>query len=204
MTLQRDIDEILVRRFQAGDCSAFAPLTQKYRGRLLKVVMRIVHNQSDAEDVVQETLLRAYRALPTFRRESAFFTWIFRIGVNVAKKLRKAQMLRANVSIQLDQEMDGPPSYELISVDKRSPLSAIECKQALLALNAALDEMSPNMSMTLLLSGIDGMKYEEIAAFMCCPIGTVRSRISRARVLITNRIELGIGATKNKSLSATP
>ena len=185
MLTNKELDEILVLRFQHGESSAFNLLTDKYKGRLFRVVLRLVHNPSDAEDVVQEALISAYRALPSFRREAAFYTWLFQIAINGAKKLLKAQSTRRNVSVQLGEDEDGELE-DIGGVDELSPLSILENKRDISALDHALRQLPNTMATAILLRELEGLSYEEIAAVMGCPVGTVRSRIFRARELLAS------------------
>jgi RNA polymerase sigma-70 factor (ECF subfamily) len=189
MLNQRTVDDALVVRFKAGERKVFDLLAAKYQHRLLRAVSRIVQNQSDAEDVVQETLMRAYRGLPTFRMEAAFYTWFFQIGINTAKNLRRRQAMRAHVSVQLDSEADGLPDGRFVTSDNCSPQALLENKQTVGAIHAALKELPPIMSDSLTLCEVDGLSYAQIAQVMSCPMGTVRSRISRARELVASKVQ---------------
>lgn len=188
MVTDRAVDQLLVERFQEGDNIAFNLLVTKYQGKLLRVVSRLIHNPSDAEDIVQESFVRAYRALPAFRHESAFYTWLFQIGMNAAKNFLKKQKLKADVSVQLGIEDDGKLSESQVGVEDRTPLSDLENKQTLAALNKILDTLPDTLATALLLRELEGMSYEEIAQVQCCPIGTVRSRIYRAREVVASKL----------------
>lgn len=182
------IDDLLIERFQAGERAAFNLLAAKYQGKLLRVVSRLVRNRADAEEVVQETLVRAYRALPRFRREAAFYTWLFQIALNAARTFKKKELLMADVSVKLYLEHDEQHAYGMELIDEHSPADSMENKQAIAALNRALDRLPLKLSGPLLLREFEGMGYAEIAQVMCCPIGTVRSRIARARQRIADRM----------------
>ena len=182
------IDDLLIDRFQAGESAAFNLLAAKYQGKLLRVVSRLVRNRADAEEVVQETLVRAYRALPRFRREAAFYTWLFQIALNVARNFRKKEHLMADVSVKLYLENDEQHEYGLVLIDDHTPAESMENKQAIAALNRALDRLPLKLSGPLMLREFEGMGYAEIAQVMSCPIGTVRSRIARARQRIAERM----------------
>lgn len=181
-------DEVLVARFQSGDTAAFSLLVQKYQDKLMRVVSRLVHNRPDAEDVVQETFIRAYRALPQFRGESGFYTWLFTIGMNAAKNFRITQVRKFDVWLQSGADPDDPSYEGPVSVDMNSPMAELETKQLIAALNSVLDAMPEHLSIPLILCQIEGMSYEDIATTMQCPTGTVRSRIFRARELIATKL----------------
>jgi RNA polymerase sigma-70 factor (ECF subfamily) len=188
MGTDSNIDDLLIERFQAGEHAVFNLLAAKYQGKLLRVVSRLVCNRADAEEVVQEALVRAYRALPRFRREAAFYTWLFRIAINVARNFKKKEHLMADVSVKLYLENAEQQEYGLEMIDDHSPAESMENKQTIAALNRALDRLPLKLSGPLLLREFEGMHYAEIAQLMHCPIGTVRSRIARARQRIADRM----------------
>lgn len=185
MVEQREIDFAIVRRAQAGDPQAFGLFVTKYQRRLARVVGRMVHNSGDVDDVVQETFIKAYRALPRFRCEAAFYTWLFAIGVNSAKNhLSKKGRAPATVAIG-DGEAGQRPDLD---IDISDPCSTLASKQLALRLSAALNLLSDDVRQALILREMEGFSYEEIATIMNCPIGTVRSRIFRAREVIAARL----------------
>lgn len=181
-------DEALVCRAQQGDRAAFDQLVLKYQRKLLRVLSRMTYDQADVQDIVQETFIRAYRALPSFRREASFYTWLFRIGINSARNHRVAKMLRADVSQQLVADTDESHDEGKAVPDDQSPIALLENKQTLMALSDALDDMPVHLSGPLLLCELEGLSYLEISAVMKCPIGTVRSRIFRARELVAAKL----------------
>lgn len=181
---QRIEDQCLVSRFQAGETEAFSILASKYQGKLMRVVSRLIQDRADAEDVVQEALIRAYRALPAFRGDSAFYTWLFTIGMNLAKNFRKRTAKRACLSVRCQGHPDDDVHEQPVAVDMHTPMAELEQKQLLQALNEILDTLPAHLSSPLILCHIEGMSYEEISHVMSCPLGTVRSRIFRARELI--------------------
>ena len=185
---EREIDQLLVAKVQQGDRGAFNELVVKYQRRLFRVICRIIPDPGDAEDVMQETFIRAFRALPSFRGEAGFYTWLFRIGVNSAKNFAIMRQRKAGVSAQLGSDEDDTADPALNVTDHRSPMSELENKQTIAALNAALDAMPVHLSSALMLCEIDGYSYKEIAVIMDCPMGTVRSRIFRARELIAAKL----------------
>ncbi|HQR02630.1 MAG: RNA polymerase sigma factor RpoE [Proteobacteria bacterium] len=180
----READQLLVERVQAGDKQAYGLLVNKYQRKLLRLVSRLVRDSAEAEDVVQDAFIKAYRALPGFRGESAFYTWLYRIGVNTAKNWLVASGRRAPTSTALDNE--DAENYEdgdrLRDMD--TPERVLMSKQLAQTVNAAMERLPEELRTAITLREIDGMAYEEIAEVMACPIGTVRSRIFRAREAI--------------------
>ena len=185
MVEQREIDFAIVKRAQAGDRQAFGLFVTKYQRRLARVVGRMVHNSGDVEDVVQETFIKAYRALPRFRCEAAFYTWLFAIGVNSARNhLSKKNRMPATVAMG-----DGDTAYRAeLEIDMNDPASTLASKQLAERLSAALNLLSDDVRQALVLREMEGLSYDEIATIMQCPIGTVRSRIFRAREVIAARL----------------
>ena len=185
MVEQREIDFAIVKRAQAGDAQAFGLFVTKYQRRLARVVGRMVHNSGDVEDVVQETFIKAYRALPRFRCEAAFYTWLFAIGVNSARNhLSKKNRLPATVAM-------GDGDHALcadMEIDIGDPAATLASKQLAERLAGALNLLSDDVRQALILREMEGFTYEEIATIMDCPIGTVRSRIFRAREVISARL----------------
>jgi len=184
----KDVDALIVLRVQGGDLPAFNLLVLKYQRRLLRVVLRLVHDPADAEDVVQETFVKAYRALPNFRGDAAFYTWLFRIGVNVAKNFLVTKNRKAGVSMQLVTRDDDPGADEHVVAEAACPSTALANKQTVIALDQALDAMPPQLRTAIVLYEIEGLSYEQIGDVMRCPVGTVRSRIFRARELIAAKL----------------
>lgn len=185
---EREADLLLVERVQSGDQAAFGLLVSKYQRKLLRVVMRLVRDPGDAEDVVQESFVRAYRALPHFRGESAFYTWMYRIGVNTAKSWLEAQGRRMPTMTDLAGDTEGLAEDDLGLRDEATPDRLLMSKQIGETVSAAMDALPPDMRMAIALREIDGLSYEEIAQVMGAPIGTVRSRIFRAREAIAERL----------------
>ncbi len=188
MTTEREIDQLLVERVQRGDKKAFELLVIKYQRKLMRLVSRLVRDQAEAEDVVQEAFIKAYRALPQFRGDSAFYTWLYRIGINTAKNYLVTQGRRAPTSTEADVEEaetfdDGDRLRDI-----NTPESLLATKQIAQTLNAAMDELPEELRMAITLREIEGLSYDEIAESMGCPIGTVRSRIFRAREAISEKL----------------
>lgn len=189
MTTERECDQLLVERVQAGDKRAFDVLVAKYQRRLMRLVSRLVHDPAEAEDVVQETFIKAYRALRHFRGESAFYTWLYRIGINTAKNFLVTQGRRTPTSTDTDAEQaeafdDGDNLRDI-----NTPESMLASKQIAETVNAAMDLLPLELRTAIVLREIEGLSYEEISEIMACPIGTVRSRIFRAREVIAEKLK---------------
>src|SRR5438309_6826677 len=181
-------DLSLVRRVQRGDKGAFDALVLKYQHKLVKLVMRYVRNPAEAEDVVQEAFIKAYRALPQFRGDSAFYTWLYRIGINTAKNYLVTQGRRAPTSTEADaEEAETFDDGEHLR-DINTPESMLATKQIAETVNIAMDALPDELRTAITLREIEGLSYDEIAEMMACPIGTVRSRIFRAREAIAEKL----------------
>jgi RNA polymerase sigma-70 factor (ECF subfamily) len=185
---EREADLVLVERVQAGDREAFGLLVSKYQRKLLRLVGRFVRDHAEAEDVTQEAFIKAYRALPGFRGESAFYTWLYRIGVNTAKNWLIAHNRRMPTvsDIGADDKTDIDDGGLLR--DDTTPEHVMMSKQIGETVNAAMDALPEDLRTAIALREIEGLSYEEIAQVMDCPIGTVRSRIFRAREAIATRL----------------
>ncbi|HAV75239.1 MAG TPA: RNA polymerase sigma factor RpoE [Limnobacter sp.] len=189
MSSDKDDYLLIVQRVQAGDKLAFNLLVNKYHRRVARLLTRMVRNQEDIEDVVQETFIKAYRAIGNFRGDSAFYTWIYRIAINTAKNLLVTQGRRPST---LKESNDGDSeTFEdnaaLSNID--TPESLYQTKQIGEAVNEAMAALPEELRSAIVMREIDGLSYEEIAAAMDCPIGTVRSRIFRARESIAAKIK---------------
>ena len=187
MTTERECDQLLVERVRTGDKKAFDLLVAKYQRRLMRLVSRIVHDTAEAEDVVQETFIKAYRALRHFRGDSAFYTWLYRIGINTAKNCLVTQ---GRTPTSTDNDADQAEGYadgEQLR-DINTPESMLASKQIARTVNAAMDALPFDLRTAIALREIEGLSYEEIAEIMACPIGTVRSRIFRAREVIAEKL----------------
>lgn len=183
----RQADQLLVERVQQGEKSAFDVLVRKYQHKIVKLVARYVHDMAEAEDVTQEAFLKAYRALPAFRGESAFYTWIYRIAINTAKNHLVAARRRP---LDYDLDLQDPEQYELNAKLKEtdSPEGLALTEEVRQAVDKAIAQLPDDLRTAIVLREIEGMSYEEIAQTMDCPVGTVRSRIFRAREAIDKRI----------------
>ena len=184
---EREIDQALVVRVQQGDKKAFDLLVLKYQLRLSKLVSRFLRNQSDVPDVVQEAFIKAYRALPNFRGESAFYTWLYRIAINTAKNHLVSQSRKSpsnSIDVQ-DAEDYGASEWlkEYASPEREALAAELET-----TIHQAMSELPSDLREAITLREIEGLSYEDIALVMDCPIGTVRSRIFRARDAIDNKL----------------
>lgn len=184
----REIDQRLVERAQRGDKHAFEMLVSKYQRKLGRLVGRLVRDQAEAEDVTQEAFIKAYRALASFRGDSAFYTWLYRIGVNTAKNYLVAQGRRAPTQTPLDAEEAENFEDAVLLRDVNTPEAELMSRQIAETVNASMEALPEELRTAIRLREIEGLSYEEIAAFMNCPIGTVRSRIFRAREAIAERL----------------
>ncbi len=192
-------DFLLVERVKAGDTKAYGLLFEKHRGKLLQMIMAIVHDRAEAEDVVQEAFIKAYRALPTFRGEAAFFTWLACIGVNTAKNFLSVRKRRLSSDLM---PFDPAEREEGASLDERTdfvtPEDVCACGEMVAIVGAAFDTMNADQRTAISLHEVDGLSYQEIAEAMGSPIGTVRSRISDARLTIARRLEQAAGIRMDK------
>lgn len=177
----REVDQQLVVRAQSGDKHAFELLVAKYQRRLGRLISRFVRDAAEAEDVTQDAFIKAYRALPAFRGDSAFYTWLYRIGINTAKNHLLALGRRAPTSTEFDSEEAEDFEDAALLHEVSTPENELMSKQVVEVVNASLQQLPDDLRVALTLREIEGLSYEEIAAVMNCPVGTVRSRIFRAR-----------------------
>ncbi|MEA3302813.1 MAG: RNA polymerase sigma factor RpoE [Pseudomonadota bacterium] len=183
---ESDID--LVRRVQRGDKRAFDLLVLKYQQKVAGVVSRYLHNQADIQDVVQEAFIKAYRALPKFRGDSAFYTWLYRIAINTAKNHLVSRSRRppgSDVDAEVAEQLDVGGRLQ----SRATPEDLLMMKEVESAIWDAINALPDELRTAITLREIDGMSYEEIAQAMDCPVGTVRSRIFRARETIDGVIQ---------------
>ena len=185
---EREVDRQLVMRAQRGDKRAFELLVEKYQRKLGRLLARFIRDPAEVEDVTQEAFIKAYRALPGFRGDSAFYTWLYRIGINTAKNYLMALGRRAPTSTEVEAEdAEGFEDGEQLR-DINTPESLLLSKEIAQTVNATIDELPEELRTAIQLREIEGMSYEDIARIMDCPIGTVRSRIFRAREAIAERL----------------
>lgn len=194
----RDIDQQLVERAQAGDKHAFDLLVSKYQRKLGRLLSRFIRDPAEVEDVAQEAFVKAYRALPSFRGDSAFYTWLYRIGINTAKNYLVAMGRRAPTTTEFDSEEaesfeDGDQLRDI-----NTPESMLMSKQIGTTVNRAMEELPEDLRTAITLREIEGLSYEEIASIMNCPIGTVRSRIFRAREAIAAKLRPLLDTRKDR------
>ncbi len=189
--LNPDPDAALVERVKQGDVRAFEMLVVKYQRRIERLIGRMVRDVDLVADIAQETFIRAYRALPQFRAESAFYTWLYRIAVNTAKKAlvdMKRDPVMTYTSLQGSDDDDETYRGGMEPTDGETPEALLASKEIAATVNAAIASLSEDLRQAITLREIEGLSYEEISDVMNCPIGTVRSRIFRAREAIAERL----------------
>ncbi len=180
-------DANLVKRVQQGDRKAFDLLVLRYQHKIIKLIMRYVREPADAHDIAQDAFLKAYRALPRFRGDSAFYTWMYRIAINTAKNHLVAQKRRP-VDFDLDLQDSEPFDVQHLLKDIDTPEGLALTDEIRQTVQDAIAELPPDLRTAIVLREMEGMSYEQIAQTMECPVGTVRSRIFRAREAIDKRI----------------
>ncbi len=185
---ERDIDQQLVERAQQGDKRAFELLVGKYQRKLGRLLSRFVRDAGEVEDVTQEAFIKAYRALPSFRGDSAFYTWLYRIGINTAKNHLASLGRRVPTSTNYDSEEAEAFDDSDQLRDLNTPENLLMSKQIAQTVNQSMDRLPEELKTAIMLREIEGMSYEDIAKIMDCPIGTVRSRIFRAREAIAEQL----------------
>jgi RNA polymerase sigma-70 factor (ECF subfamily) len=194
----REVDQQLVLRAQRGDKRAYELLVMKYQRKLGRLLSRWVRDPAEVEDVTQEAFIKAYRALPSFRGDSAFYTWLYRIAINTAKNYLVALGRRAPTSTTFDnEEAEGFEDADQLR-DNSTPESELEGKQIAAVVNKAVDALPEDLRTAITLREIEGLSYDEIANAMNCPIGTVRSRIFRAREAIATELRPLLGTEENR------
>ena len=194
----REVDQQLVERAQRGDKQAFELLVSKYQRKLARLLSRFIRDSTEVEDVTQEAFIKAYRALPTFRGDSAFYTWLYRIGINTAKNYLVAMGRRAPTTTDFDSDEaenfeDGDQLRDL-----NTPENELMSRQVAETVNQTLAELPEELRTAITLREIEGLSYEDIASIMNCPIGTVRSRIFRAREAIAGKLRPLLGTRKDR------
>ena len=194
----REIDQQLVERAQRGDKHAFELLVAKYQRKLGRLLSRFMRDPAEVEDVTQEAFIKAYRALPTFRGDSAFYTWLYRIGINTAKNYLVAMGRRAPTSTAVDAEEAEELGQTEHLQDLNTPENLLMSRQVADTVNQSLEKLPEELRTAISLREMDGLSYEEIATAMNCPIGTVRSRIFRAREAIAEDLRPLLGTGKDR------
>jgi len=186
-----DADAPLIERVKRGDVKAFEMLVVKYQRRIERLIGRMVRDVDLIPDIAQETFIRAYRAIPQFRGESAFYTWLYRIAVNTAKKslveLKRDPLITESARASRDDDDETYRNENELSHGE-TPEAVLASKEIASTVNAAIEALSDDLRQAITLREIEGLSYEEIAELMNCPIGTVRSRIFRAREAIATRL----------------
>jgi RNA polymerase sigma-70 factor, ECF subfamily len=184
---QDDTDQQLVQRVQRGDKTAFNVLVLRYQHRVLKLVNRFASDSAEAEDIAQEAFIKAYRALPSFRGDSAFYTWLYRIAINTAKNAVVSNRRRP---VDFDLDLQDPEQFE-----RQARLKEVDTPEGMLlseeirgTVAKAIEHLPEDLRMAIVLRELEGLSYEEIAEVMECPVGTVRSRIFRAREAIDRKL----------------
>ncbi|MDE2234623.1 MAG: RNA polymerase sigma factor RpoE [Gammaproteobacteria bacterium] len=183
-----DSDQMLVERVQRGDRAAFDALVRKYQHKIIKLVSRYVHDASEALDVSQEAFIKAYRAIPGFRGESAFYTWLYRIAINTAKNYLVAEA-RRGLDHGVDINDPEQPDLQMRLKDMDTPERLLLTQEIQDTVEHAIEDLPEDLRTAIILREIEGMSYEEIAQSMSCPVGTVRSRIFRAREAIDSKLQ---------------
>ena len=192
MTADANPDRLLVKRAQGGDRHAFDLLVLRYQHRLVKLIGRYVRDHAEVLDVAQESFIKAYRALPNFRGDSAFYTWLYRIAINTAKNHLVSQARKmSEYAVDVDDAEQLESAYELR--ESATPERLLMRDQVQQTVVAAIEDLPEDLRTAITLRELEGMSYEDIAVTMECPIGTVRSRIFRAREAINKRLEPLIG-----------
>ena len=194
----REIDRQLVARAQRGDKQAFELLVEKYQRKLARLLSRFIRDPAEVEDVTQEAFIKAYRALPAFRGDSAFYTWLYRIGINTAKNYLMAMGRRAPTSTEVEaEEAEGFEEGEQLR-DINTPESLLLSNEIAQTVNKTIEGLPEELRRAIQMRELEGKSYEEIAQEMKCPIGTVRSRIFRAREAIAEQLRPLLGTSKDK------
>jgi len=195
----REVDQQLVERAQRGDKLAFELLVSKYQRKLARLLSRFIRDATEVEDVTQEAFIKAYRALPTFRGDSAFYTWLYRIGINSAKNYLVAIGLRDPTTTEIDsEEAEGFEDGDQLR-DVNTPENEMMSRQVAETVNQTLESLPEELRSAITLREIEGLSYEDIANIMNCPIGTVRSRIFRAREAIAAKVRPLLGTPKDRT-----
>jgi len=185
---EQNVDQALVERVQRGDKAAFDLLVLKYQNKVMKVISRYIRDQSEVQDVAQEAFIKAYRALPRFRGDSAFYTWMYRIAINTAKNYLVARGRRMP-SVDIDaveaEQYEGASGLK----EQATPERLLLRDEVETTIYSAIENLPDDLRTAITLRELEGLSYEEIAQAMDCPVGTVRSRIFRAREAIDKKLK---------------
>jgi len=196
--IDRDVDAELVARVQKGDKRAFDLLVLKYQRKIMRLLSRMLNNQAEVEDIAQETFIKAYRALPQFRGDSAFYTWLYRIAINTARNWLSSNQRKMLVSDTFETKEGETFSQSDYLIDIDTPESRMVSREIAQTVNKAIEDLPEDLRTAIVLREIEGLSYEEIAQTMECPIGTVRSRIFRAREAIAARLKPVLGQDNDR------
>lgn len=180
------LDSVLIEKFIAGNQNAFELLVKRYQNRVISVILRFVKNPDDASEIAQEVFLKVWKALPSFRGESSFYTWLYCIAANTAKNFLSTQSRRPQYTEAYDDE-DGD-FLDRQTPDNDTPENLLTTEELKTVIFSTIENLSEDLKMAITLREIEGLSYEEIAQIMDCPIGTVRSRIFRARAIIEEKM----------------
>lgn len=194
----REVDQQLVERVQSGDKHAFDLLVIKYQRKLARLLSHFIRDAAEVEDVTQEAFIKAYRALPSFRGDSAFYTWLYRIGINTAKNFLVSQGRKVPTIEGINNEDAEDFEDNSLLKEVNTPESELMSKQIAQTVSKSLDALPEELRSAIVLREIDGLSYEEIATIMNCPVGTVRSRIFRAREAISEQLRPLLGTSKDR------
>ena len=195
---ERDVDAELVTRVQAGDKQAFDLLVIKCQRKIMRLLSRMIRDPAEIEDVAQEAFIKAYRALPQFRGESAFYTWLYRIAINTARNWLASNKRAPSTPSAFENEEGETFNESDVLTDGSNPESEMASRQIAETVNKAINDLPEELRNAIVMREIDGMSYEDIAQSMNCPIGTVRSRIFRAREAIATRLRPLLGDTGDR------
>ena len=195
---ERIVDQKLVEKSQRGDKKAFSMLVEKYQRRLTRLLSRMVRDQSEIEDIVQDSFIKAYRAINNFRGDSAFYTWLYRIGINTAKNhlIKLGKRPKAMNDIEIEEIENFEDAQDLRNLE--TPENSMATKEIIASVNQTIETLPDELKEAIQLREIDGLSYEEISDLMNCPIGTVRSRIFRAREAIAEKLKPLIETTNKR------
>ena len=195
---ERIVDQKLVEKSQRGDKKAFAMLVEKYQRRLTRLLSRMVRDQSEIEDIVQDSFIKAYRAINNFRGDSAFYTWLYRIGINTAKNhlVKLGKRPKAMNDIEIEEIENFGDAQDLRNLE--TPENSMANKEIVASVNQTIETLPDELKEAIQLRDMDGLSYEEISDLMNCPIGTVRSRIFRAREAIAEKLKPLIETTNKR------